>query len=231
MKEKILKIISDNSDNLIKLRHELFSLFNEDQNKSYDSENATVNEEEEITGWVASKNVYFIGFNVDEHEKRLFLNETQKVSFLVQSHCKICDDKLPISNFPVRITPVTRQTETEFKNEFKRQFLNSPFGKTTGLTSNDKLCIKLVFVLKNAKDKDLDNMAKLTLDALKEHILIDDKNIDHLELIKYKATFLESYIHIRISKSDINTSKNTILKGQHVSWAGLPKLDEKQNYG
>ncbi|WP_265429026.1 RusA family crossover junction endodeoxyribonuclease [Chryseobacterium sp. YIM B08800] len=226
MKKQILKIIKDNSDNLTNLREELFLLFNKSKNKSYDQNDSSIEEEEEITGWITLNNVNFLGFDTKEHEKRLFLNETQKVSFLLQSHCKICDDKLPISNFPVRITPLTRQTKTAFKNEFKKQFLNSPYGKQTGLSLNDKLCIKLVFVLNNIRDKDLDNMAKLTLDALKELIKIDDKNIDHLELIKIKTKFLESYIHIRISKSDINTSKNIILKGEHLSWGGLLKLDK-----
>lgn len=226
MREKILQIIDENRDNIEALRDHLFAAFNETENKNYNSKNASPEEEEEITRWIVSNEIHFIGFDNTEDVRRVFVNETSKVSFLTQSHCNICQDKLPISNFPVRITPKTRQTKTKLKNEFIKQFLNSPFGKELNFSKKDKLCVKLVFIFNRIRDKDLDNMAKLTLDALKELIQIDDKNIDHLELIKFKARYLESFIYIRISKSDVNTANNVILKGKHMTWAGLTKLDE-----
>jgi Holliday junction resolvase RusA-like endonuclease len=226
VREKIIEILKSKAENISELREELFLLFNKDQDKSYDFNNSSIQEEGEVTRWIVLNEIHFVGFDINEGEKRVFINETEKASFLSQSHCKICDDKLPIHNFPVRITPLTRQTSTIIKNGFKKQFLLSPYGKNLTFHSKDRLCIKLVFILNKVRDKDLDNMAKLCLDALKEHINIDDKNIDHLELIKFKSKFLESYIMIRISKSDINTSDNIILKGTHMDWAGLPKLDE-----
>ena len=226
MREKILEIIYSKSDDILELRRELFAIFNKVENKNYNPDTTTIIEEEEIIQWIAVNDVNFVGFKKKENSSRVFVSEVTKASFLAQNYCKICDEKGTISNFPIRIIPITRQTTTAFKNEFKQQFANSPYGKNTNLINTDKLCVKLVFVLNNVRDKDVDNMAKITLDALKELIGIDDKNIDHLELIKIKTKYLESFIMFRISKSDINTNDNVILKGAHMSWAGLPQLNQ-----
>ena len=209
------------------IRKEIFDLFNKSENKDFNYEKSTIEENELIAKWLTSNDVVFVGLNKElQKTKSIHLNETEKMHFLTQSFCRICGSQAPISNFPIRITPTSRQVKTDIKNEFKKNFATSPYGKNLGINKDNRLCIKIVFVLRDARDKDLDNMAKLTLDALKELIQIDDKNIDHLELIKLKTKYLESFISFRIAKSEINTKDDVILTGTNLSWAGLNKLDE-----
>ena len=143
----------------------------------------------------------------------------------MQKNCEICGDSFSVANLSARIKPHTRQIKKkEIRKEFKDNFSNSTSFDNLVYDKTDKLCVKIIFVLKKELDKDLDNMAKITLDCVKELLKVDDKNIDHLDLIKIKTNYLESHIKFRISKSELNTKKNILLTGTNLKW-GIDKLD------
>ena len=226
LESKINLIVLNDHLSIQEVRKEMFELFNKSENKNLDYKNSTAEENELIAKWLLKNDVAFVGLkNELQKVKLIHLNETDKMQFYSQLHCRICGNQAPISNFPIRITPTTRQFKTLIKNKFNENFAKSPFGKSLGISKDDRLCIKIVFILNKKRDKDLDNMAKLTLDSLKELIQIDDKNIDHLELVKLKSNYLESFISFRIAKSEINTKDDMILTGTNLEWAGLNKLD------
>ena len=226
LESKINSIVLNEHLSIEEVRKEMFELFNKSENKNLNFKNSTAEENELIAKWLLKNDVVFVGLKKElQKVKSIHLNVTDKMQFYSQLHCRICGNQVPISNFPIRITPTTRQVKTQIKNKFKENFAKSPYGKTLGIRKDDRLCIKIVFILNKQRDKDLDNMAKLTLDALKELIQIDDKNIDHLELVKLKSNYLESFISFRIAKSEINTKDDMILTGTNLEWAGLNKLD------
>lgn len=205
-------------------RKEIFKLFNISESKAYSYLNSTVLEEEEISRWIYKNNIHFISSKNETYTKRnWFQNETDKISYFTQSHCKICSlDGLTI--FPIRISPQSRQVKTALKNKFQELLQDSQYGQDLKFKPFDQICLKIVFVIRDGRDKDLDNMAKTTLDGLKKLIKVDDKNIIHLDLIKVKTKYVEDYIHISIGKSDINSEENIILKGANLGWAGLKRM-------
>jgi len=209
------------------LRKEIFHLYNISESKNYSYSDSTASQEEEISKWLNNNTIHFISTKKETYIKRSwFQNESDKISYFSQFHCKICSlDGLTI--FPIRVNPQTRQVKTVLKNKFQELLQNSPYGQKLRFKPSDRICLKIVFVIKDGRDKDLDNMAKTTLDGLKKLIKVDDKNIDHLELIKIKTKYIEDYIHISICKSDINSDENIILKGANIGWAGLERMELK----
>ncbi len=204
------------------LRKEIFDSFNKSEQRNLNYQEATINENDEIARWLVQNRLYF-KYKAHYNKLNIFLNETDKKECYSQSYCQICG-RHTISLFSIRIKPKSRQVKTKIKSKFKKDFSKSR-QRDLGLLKKDRLCIKIIFILKTQRDKDLDNMAKLTLDSLKELIQIDDMNIDHLELIKLKTKYLESFISFRISKSEINSKDNVILKGTNLVWKGEDKLD------
>jgi len=70
-------------------------------------------------------------------------------------------------------------------------------------------------------------MAKVVIDALKGELFPDDKQIDHLEVIKYKTDHLEENIMIQIGYSSVNDHSNVIFREVNLDWAGQPKVSRK----
>ena len=226
LKEKIENLFQRNTSEIDEIRKELFGLYNITEGKDLNFENSTIEDNETIAKWLNLNQLVFLGYrDSDSKNKYVFINETEKLSYLLQKNCEICGDSFSVANLSARIKPHTRQIKKkEIRKEFKDNFSNSTSFDNLVYDKTDKLCVKIIFVLKKELDKDLDNMAKITLDCVKELLKVDDKNIDHLDLIKIKTNYLESHIKFRISKSELNTKKNILLTGTNLKW-GIDKLD------
>ena len=75
------------------------------------------------------------------------------------------------------------------------------------------------------------NIAKITMDGLKELLIPDDKQVDHLEIIKFKANYLEEHISISISRNQLNERDNVFFKALNLGWARVDKLElSKENH-
>lgn len=206
------------------VRQEIVNIFNLLNSTALNAKDISIKQEEELTRWLYGNNVHFISSKKESYNKRdWFINEIDKISYLNQFHCKICNlDGLSI--FPIRIKPKSRQTKTQVKNEFQRLISEAPFVKNKTFNSADRICIRMTFIINQSRDKDLDNMAKITLDGLKKVLIPDDKQIDHLELIKFKAKYIEEFISVAIGKSNLNNNNTVIFNGENLNWAGLEKL-------
>ena len=84
--------------------------------------------------------------------------------------------------------------------------------------------MKLIFVIKESQEKDVDNMAKITIDGLEKILIPDNKQIDHLEVVKFKTKYLEEHISISIGRSHLNERENILFRGLNMGWAGLEKM-------
>jgi Holliday junction resolvase RusA-like endonuclease len=218
-------LLKDTSVTKDKVREEMVRLFNLLNSRNIDYKTISIGEEEEIVKWLNKNDVSFITARRKTYLQRdWFVNEADKHSWLSQFHCKVCGLE-GISVFPIRIPPKSRQTKTELKNRFQELISQAPFAQNKRFNSSDRICLKLVFIINQSRDKDLDNMAKTTLDGLKKVLLADDKQIDHLELIKFKANYIEEFISVSIGRSNLNNQNNIIFKGVNLGFAGLEKME------
>jgi hypothetical protein len=94
-----------------------------------------------------------------------------------------------------------------------------------GQFQDGKICLHILFVCgSERRTKDLDNMAKLLIDSIKDLIMGDDKHIDHLNIVRLSHEFEEECIFIRISNSNLNLRRDVAAKEFHHSWAGRTAL-------
>jgi Endodeoxyribonuclease RusA len=160
-----------------------------------------------------------------------FSSLSSKASSLAQFHCPLCSgngNDGPVWTIPIRIPPISKQAASQAKGKvaaFERAIASRFTGGGPWLGPADSVCLLLVFVVHpTAKRKDLDNMAKAIVDAVKSILFGDDRQIDHLNLIRLKAPG-EEYVYINLRKSRLNDHSNVLLREMHHSWAGAQVLD------
>lgn len=143
-----------------------------------------------------------------------------KVLGLSQFHCPICRDSgFPIKIINIRIPAQSKQALDKTKRNAFELAIAERIKKDFPFSSQDKLCLHIVFVLGiNSRDKDLDNMSKALLDALKGNLFEDDMHIDHLSLLKIKYKIDGDYITINIRRSNINSSDDVLVPYAHMRW-------------
>ncbi len=206
---------------------EIIRLYNLDNKNNYNYKSISIKQEEKIQQWMNSLHIFPLGAKNEMFLKRnWFNNEFDKKNYLLQFHCKICDIE-GLTHFPIRIKPQSRQIKSEIKTKFQKLIKTAPYvkNKQEAFTTNDRICLKLIFVINQSRDKDVDNMAKITIDGLQDVLIPDDKQIDHLEVIKFKTVYLEEHISISIGRSHINEHKNILFRGLNLNWAGLEKQE------
>jgi Holliday junction resolvase RusA-like endonuclease len=145
---------------------------------------------------------------------------SSKVSDLSQYHCPICrDSSFPIKIINIRIPAQSKQAMDKNKRKAFELAVSERIEKDFPFSPQDKLCLHIVFVIGlNSRDKDLDNMSKALLDALKGNLFEDDLHIDHLSLLKIKYKGDDDYITINIRHSNINTLDDVLVPYAHARW-------------
>jgi len=73
--------------------------------------------------------------------------------------------------------PRTREAEKRVSDAYRLHIGPTPTGQQM---VHGRLAVEIVFVCKNRRKRDVDNMAKLVLDALNGVAYVDDDQIDHL---------------------------------------------------
>jgi hypothetical protein len=144
---------------------------------------------------------------------------SSKIITLGQYHCPLCKgDNFPVTITPIRVSPESYQylkkRRGDYVGAFKKAikasldtFNSHQFG------SEQRLCVHIVFVLsKNAVDKEVDNMTKITLDALKNNKFGDDKMIDHLSTLKIRTKSDEGWIIVNIRPTGINNHSDVFIE-------------------
>jgi len=66
--------------------------------------------------------------------------------------------------------------------------------------------------------RDLDNVAKLVMDSLKGVVMGDDRDVDHLNLIRFTYEGEEGYIYVRISNSNLNDHSEVVHAEMRHLW-------------
>lgn len=156
---------------------------------------------------------------------------SEKILSLAQIHCPICktrDGLFPVEVLSIRIPPVSKQAISQkkgFRAAFEKAIKHRFSNRAASFSKNDSLCVMIVFVTsKNRKAKDIDNMAKAMLDAVKGVLFGDDGRIDHLNLLRLVGDD-EEFVSLNIRKTEINEHRDVLSKHMHHSWAGAEAID------
>jgi Holliday junction resolvase RusA-like endonuclease len=162
-----------------------------------------------------------------------FSSLSSKANSLAQFHCPICvsnQSEEPAWSIPIRISPISKQSASQTRTKgkvgaFERAIASGLARRGPWLAPGESVCLLILFVVHpTTNQKDLDNMSKAIVDAIKNILFGDDRRIDHLNLIRLKAPD-EEYVWINLRKSDLNNHSNVLFPGVHHSWAGTQVLD------
>ncbi len=158
--------------------------------------------------------------------KKCHTDLSDKMNWLSQLRCHICDPDFPICIIPIRIEPESYQVLDKIdRDAFKRAIQSSMHASHLGHFQDGKICLHILFVCgSKRRTKDLDNMAKLLIDSIKDLIMGDDKHIDYLNIVRLSHEFEEECIFIRISNSNLNSHCDVAAKEFHHIWDGRNPL-------
>jgi Holliday junction resolvase RusA-like endonuclease len=187
----------------------------------------------EVVAWLNKLEIDGVetGFRMRRSKLRRLFSAclSSKVVWLAQHNCDLCDLDLPIVTIPIRIRPRSYQaSKTKIKNAFKSAIATrlANFHKF----SESRLCIHIVIVCGESSRStgDVDNIAKLMLDAMKGVVFDDDRQVDHLSVLRVRECGDEDYVYLHIGRSTLNQHRDVLFAGVHHSWAvGAPiNLDE-----
>lgn len=192
---------------------------------------------EEKTGqpWNVEEGVMWLNKNyehLDLHtrtsrlDKSAHITLSDKARWLSQQPCHVCNPGFPISIIPLRIRPESWQTlgslnKSAFKAAVSNRLSNSPHTET----QDGSICLTILFICSASRRvKDLDNMAKLLMDSIKGIVMGDDRNVDHLNLMRLTHEGEEEFVFIQISGSNINDHSDVVHLEMRHSWAGAEPL-------
>ena len=185
--------------------------------------------------WSESDGVMWLMENyehLDIYRKILVLDKSahvtlsDKVSWLSQQRCHVCHPDFPISVIALRISPESWQAldsidKAAFKAAVSHRFLNSHHIKA----QEGRICLTFLFICSvRRRVKDLDNMAKLVMDSIKGIVMGDDRDVDHLNIMRLTHEDEEEYVTFRISASNINNHDDVVYRKLRHSWAGAELL-------
>jgi Holliday junction resolvase RusA-like endonuclease len=129
---------------------------------------------------------------------------------------------------PIRISAISGQSskariKKAFKNAIKYRLQRH---ESIPFKLNQKLCVHIVFVMgKNSRNKDVDNMTKPLLDALQGILFENDRDIDHLSVLKIRIDDDEDYTILNIAPTFVNNHDDVVIPSLHHGWAGAEFLD------
>ena len=189
----------------------------------------------ESTGkpWSPEEGAKWLTLNFERYDiyfKRPVLDKTahttlaDKANWLSHQRCHVCREPETISTMPIRIAPESWQAlksvdKKAFKAAVAERLKNRPGDKPF----EGRVCLTFVFVCSSKRRiRDLDNMAKLLMDSLKGIIMGDDRNVDHLNLMRLTHGEDEEFVTIRIRSSSLNDHSDVAAKILNLSWDREP---------
>jgi Holliday junction resolvase RusA-like endonuclease len=159
-------------------------------------------------------------------DKSAHITLSDKASWLAQQRCHVCHPDCPISVISLRIRPelwqaLTSINKAAFKAALSHRLSESPHIKA----QQGRVCLTFLFVCSaRRRTRDLDNMAKLIMDSIKGIVMGDDRDVDHLNLMRLTHEEEEEYVTFRISASNINNHGDVVHTKLRHSWAGAEPL-------
>ncbi|MFZ2725775.1 MAG: RusA family crossover junction endodeoxyribonuclease [Methylococcaceae bacterium] len=222
------------SPNLLILKKQLLDLYEEQTGKTLNNLTNNDNEMSDIVVWLNKNSNTLFPYYYRRRSVAISIfspDLSSKVLSIAQFHCPICQtesNKTPIHIIPIRISPVSKQAISKQKGmrvAFERAIRDYFKDKTTPFSSDKSICLLIVFVVKQKGiQKDLDNMAKAMIDSIKTILFGDDRQIDHLNIIKIKSPD-EEYVYLNIRETILNTHHDVLVPRMLHSWAGQKIID------
>jgi Holliday junction resolvase RusA-like endonuclease len=161
----------------------------------------------------------------------LYEDTAAKMSWLHQRPCLVCPlgDEIPLHTFPVGVPPWSHQCAPEVGRALRRAIDASPTYREhfRNRVAHGPVCMRIVFVLgEGATMKDCDNMAKGLLDAFQGLLYVDDKQVEHLDLIKvHRSPGSPGYILIRRASTTINDHADVLVpRHGRLAWMSDEEL-------
>lgn len=155
---------------------------------------------------------------------------SSKLNAISQFHCDICRSGFPIGIIPIRIQPRSHQAAIPAVKAAYKKAIASRLANTHNFQSS-RLCIHIVLAIGQAsKTGDIDNAAKLLLDSMKGVVFNDDKQVDHLSIVRFHTSGDEDFLFVRISDSTLNEHRDVLYSGLHHSWAGIQEPVDLDDY-
>lgn len=193
---------------------------------------------EQQTGlaWSDDEGVRWLDKNyehLDIHRKVPVLDKSahttlsDKASWLSQQDCRVCGSEFPVSVTPFRIPPESWQAlgsvnKRAFKAAMADRLSNSPHIER----QDGRVCLTFLFVCSAGRRmRDVDNMAKLLMDSIKGRMIADDREVDHLNLMRLVHEGDEEYVFVKIAPSTLNDHSDVVDPRMRHSWAGAEALN------
>lgn len=195
--------------------------------KQYETETGRTWDDYEGKVWLAANRDRFDPYCKEPRLAKLFhLDLSDKLSWLSQLHCPICKPDFPVHTIPVRIEPRSFQCiDSVDRSAFKLAVRDRMASSNISMATHARLCVHLVFSCSVSRTaKDLDNMAKLFIDAIKGVIMGDDVHIDHLSIVRLEHEESEESIFLRISNSNLNTHNDVVARVFNHEWGGFDPI-------
>lgn len=167
----------------------------------------------------------------------LHLDMASKLSRISQARCPVCpsvdgnDVPFAPETFPIGVPPWSHQAAPNVGAAFRQAVqAHEVYRKryAAPVAGEAAVCLRLVFVLEDgAAMKDCDNMAKGLLDAFQGMLYANDRQVEHLDLVKiHKAANSPGYILVRLWPTRLNDHSD-VLTPMHpkLMWMDHDTLD------
>jgi Holliday junction resolvase RusA-like endonuclease len=205
--------------NMPLLRSKIIAAFNNANNKNVPTGTEPNDEQlKEVAGWLGT--IAPFGFTSGESQPkwRIFTSMSQKVSTISQWNCEFCGDEFPVVVIPVRIKPRSYQSVTKLEKRAFKLALTRWFAEKQRFGAKP-ICIHITVAMsKTTRISDVDNIAKLLLDGIKGTVFDDDRQIEHLSIVRLRTYDDEDYVHLRIAPSTINSADDLFCSRTHHVW-------------
>lgn len=216
------------------VREELLTLYECHTGNPVSREALTPTQEDDVVRWLNMNMATFMGSFLRSRHVRVPAYSpslSSKVGMLAQYHCPICatrDPLFPVVVIPIRIRPESKQAlkqRPRMRAAFERAIRHRFEGTNPSFSSEMTICLLIVFVVRNGSaEKDLDNMAKAIIDAVKGVLFGDDRRIDHLNIIRIKSPD-EEFVYLNLRRTLLNVHSDVLVPRMLHSWGGAPLLD------
>ena len=148
----------------------------------------------------------------------------RKAEHLMARPCRQCDmySEVDYILFFLKIRPKTHQSSNRaqrrlFKQDIAADLRRKNFDFSDFTTQ--RLCVSITFFIAEGRRlSDVDNLSKNLLDALESFAYKNDRQIDHLDLLRLRSYSSDEFFRIRISCTDIDDVRDVISPTFNVRW-------------
>lgn len=207
-----------------------FALIEQLVEQAYTAETGQAASDAAVASWLRSairNNPNFHGLLTERNNPRhvMFPDLASKFTYLMQRPCQIClpYQKVDFIRFMLRTPPVSRQVGRSgaFKSAVQDYLGRVQHDFTDFFEA--RLCVAITFAMSaGGQSPDMDNLAKILLDSLQGYSFRNDRQIDHLDLLRGATGGTESFIGVRIAVTDITSNSDAMRSEFDVRW--IPTL-------